>query len=109
MKLIRIITQNIKIPNDKSFNNDIVKKIISHFDIISSVLLILFSGLLVYFTPFLGSLIRSIARDFGYGSAQRFYFLIENFEFYLMIVIIYLILNGILLLLGGLGIRYDGK
>ena len=86
-----------------------IKDILSRFDLVSSILLILAGLVLIYFTPFFGSLIRTIASGVGYGSAQLFYFLVADFEFYLMLVVIFLLINGFLLFLAGLGIKKSGK
>jgi hypothetical protein len=68
----------MKSHRDNSYNEHFIKEILSIFDLISSILLITAGLVLWYFTPFLGSLIRI----FG---------------------VIFLLLNGLLLFLAGLG------
>ena len=92
-----------------SYNRDIIKEILLRFDFVSSILLIIAGLILIYFTPFLGSLIRSIASDIGYGSAQLFYFLVVDFGFFLLLGAIFLLVNGFLLFLAGLGIKKSKK
>ena len=84
-------------------SRDLIKEILSRFDFVSSILLIITGLVLLYFTPFLGSLIRTIASEVGYGSAKLFYFFVADFEFYLIFGVIFLLLNGLLLFLAGLG------
>ena len=86
-----------------SYNEHFIKEILSRFNFVSSILLIITGLVLLYFAPFLGSLIRTIASDVGYGSAKRFYFFIADFEFFLILGVVFLLLNGLLLFLAGLG------
>ncbi|GAI72240.1 unnamed protein product, partial [marine sediment metagenome] len=65
-----------------SYNEHFIKEILSIFDFVSSILLIITGLVLLYFTPFLGSLIRTIASGVGYGSAKLFYFFVADFEFF---------------------------
>jgi len=92
-----------------SYNRDIIKEILLRFDFVSSILLIIAGLILIYFTPFLGSLIRSIASDIGYGSAQLFYFLVAEFEFFSVLGVWFLLINGFLLFLAGFGIKKSEK
>lgn len=92
-----------------SSNKDITKEILSRFDLVSSILLLLTGFVLMYFNPFLGYLIRRIASDAGYGSAKLFYFFVVDFEFFLTLGVIFLLINGFLLFLAGLGIKKYGK
>ncbi len=87
-----------------SYNEHFIKEILSIFDFVSSILLIIGGFVLLYFTPFLGSLIRTIASGVGYGSAKLFYFLVADFEFFSTLGVIFLLLNGLLLFLAGLGL-----
>ncbi len=86
-----------------SYNEHFIKEILSRFDFVSSILLITTGLVLLYFAPFLGSLIRTIASDVGYGSAKLFYFFVADFEFFSILGVIFLLLNGLLLFLAGLG------
>jgi hypothetical protein len=86
-----------------SYNEHFIKEILSIFDFVSSILLIITGLVLLYFTPLLGSLIRTIASGVGYGSAKLFYFFVVDFEFFSTLGVIFLLLNGLLLFLAGLG------
>lgn len=90
-------------PRGSSYNENFIKEFLSRFNFISSILLITASLVLLYFTPFLGSLIRTIASGVGYGSAKLFYFFVADFEFFSFLGVIFLLLNGLLLFLAGLG------
>lgn len=92
-----------------SYNERFIKEILSIFDCISSILLVITGLVLLYFTPFLGSLIQSIASDVGYGSAKLFYFFVTDFEFFSILGVIFLLFNGLLLFLAGLGFLKDRK
>jgi len=102
-------THNLENSRGISYNKDFIRVILSIFDLVSSILLIFAGLVLMYFAPFLGSLIRSIASDVGYGSAKLFYFLVVDFEFFLMIGVFFLLFNGFLLFLAGFGIKKSGK
>jgi len=93
----------MKSHRDNSYNEHFIKEILSIFDLISSILLITAGLVLWYFTPFLGYLIRTIASGVGYGSAKLFYFFVADFEFFSILGVIFLLLNGLLLFLAGLG------
>jgi len=99
----------MKSHRDNSYNEHFIKKILSIFDFTSSILLIAAGLVLWYFTPFLGSLIRTIASGVGYGSAKLFYFFVADFEFFSILGVIFLLLNGLLLFLAGLGFLKDIK
>jgi hypothetical protein len=90
-------------PRGSSYSEHFIKEFLSRFNFISSILLITASLVLLYFTPFLGSLIRTIASGVGYGSAKLFYFFVADFEFFSFLGVIFLLLNGLLLFLAGLG------
>ena len=102
-------TQSLENIRGISYDKHLIREIISIFDFVSSILLIIAGFVLIYFTPFLGSLIRSIASDIGYGSAQLFYFLVVDFGFFLLLGAIFLLVNGFLLFLAGLGIKKSKK
>jgi len=51
--------------------------------------------------PFFTKIIRGIASDVGYGSAKRFYFIIENFELISILTGIFFLINTILFLIAG--------
>jgi hypothetical protein len=99
----------MKSHRDNSYNEHFIKEVLSIFDFTSSILLIAAGLVLWYFTPFLGSLIRTIASGVGYGSAKLFYFFVADFEFFSILGVIFLLLNGLLLFLAGLGFLYDIK
>ena len=94
---------NLENLRGSSYNENFIKEILSRFNFISSILLITASLVLLYFTPFLGSLVRTIASGVGYGSAKLFYFFVADFEFFSILGVIFLLLNGLLLFLAGLG------
>lgn len=74
---------------------------IANFDIISGILIGLSAILLILLFPFFAKIIRGVASDLGYGSAKRFYFLIENFELISILTGIFLLINTILFLIAG--------
>ena len=86
-----------------SFNEHFIEEILSRFNFVSSILLITTGLVLLYFTPFLGYLIRTTASGVGYGSAKLFYFFVADFEFFSIFGVIFLLLNGLFLFLAGLG------
>ena len=96
-------TNNSENLRSSSHNKHLIEEILSRFDLISSILLIITGFVLLYFAPFLGSLIRTIASGVGYGSAKLFYFIVADFEFFLILGVIFLLLNGLFLFLAGLG------
>ena len=102
-------TQSLENIRGISYDKHLIREIISIFDFVSSILLIIAGFVLIYFTPFLGSLIRSIASDIGYGSAQLFYFLVAEFEFFSVLGVWFLLINGFLLFLAGFGIKKSEK
>ena len=63
-------------------NHNFRKMVIVYLNFINGILLIIAVFILLYFTAFLGNLVRDIVSDLGYGSAQRFYFIVLDFEFY---------------------------
>jgi hypothetical protein len=65
---------NFENASEISYNKDFIKVIIARFDLISSILLIITSLALLYFTPFLGYLIRKITVELGYGRGKFFLF-----------------------------------
>lgn len=64
---------------------------------------------IIYFTPFLGSLIRNIASDLGYGSTQGFYFIISDFELYSFSLTLLILLVSIMLFIVNLGLIKEKK
>ncbi|MBY9014511.1 MAG: hypothetical protein KGD68_02345 [Candidatus Lokiarchaeota archaeon] len=96
-------THSLESLRGSSYNEHFIKEILSRFDFVSSILLTITGVVLLYFAPFLGYLIRTIASDVGYGSAKLFYFVVADFEFFLILGLIFLLLNGMLLFLAGLG------
>jgi len=96
-------THSLENLRGNTYNEHFIEEILSSFDFVSSILLIITGLALFYFTPFLGSLIRTIASDVGYGSAKLFYFFVVDFEFFSIIGVFFLLLNGLLLFLAGLG------
>ena len=103
MKFDKINTPSLENLRASSYNEHLIKDILSRFDFVTSILLVISSLVLFYFVPFLASLIRIIASDFGYGSAKLLYFVVEDFEFFLILGVLFLLLNGLLLFLAGLG------
>jgi len=94
---------SLEILRSSSYNERFIREVLSRFDCVSSILLITSGLVLLYFTPFLGSLIQTIASGVGYGSAKLFYFFVADFEFFSILGVIFLLLNGLLLLLAGIG------
>ena len=85
-------------------NHNFRKMVIIYFNFINGILLITACFTLLYFIPFLGNLVRDIAINLGYGSAQRFYFLVSDFEFYSISLVVLLFIVSIILFTTGVGL-----
>ncbi|MHA1107152.1 MAG: DUF2127 domain-containing protein [Promethearchaeota archaeon] len=90
-------------------NQNFRKKAIVYFNFINGILLITAGFTLLYFTPFLGNLVSDIAIDLGYGSAQRFYFIVSDFEFYSISLVILFLIVSIILFITGLGLLKEKR
>lgn len=73
------------------------------FDFISGILLGLTAIFFIISFPFFAPIIRGIASDIGYGSAKRFYFIIENFELVSILMGIFFLINAMLFFIAGYG------
>jgi hypothetical protein len=76
---------------------------IINFDFISGILLSLSAIFFIILVPFFAPIIRGIASDIGYGSAKRFYFIIQNFELISILIRIFFLINAMLLFIAGYG------
>ncbi|MHA1671867.1 MAG: hypothetical protein ACTSV5_15035 [Promethearchaeota archaeon] len=85
------------------------KRAIIYFNFINAILLIPSASILLFFTPFLGSLVRDIAICLGYGTAQRFYFIVSDFEVYSILLVILIFIVTAILLTTGFGLLKNMK
>jgi hypothetical protein len=89
--------------------NDFRTKVIVNFNFLNLILLSSTGLGLLYFTPFLGNLVRDIASDMGYGSAKLFYFVVADFEFYSASAAMLLLVFSLILLTSSIGLLKEQK